>query len=56
MYCLRENSDEKGDVTHVLSLRDVLEGKARIFKILKTRTKNMFVITSPSYDVTPVKR
>ena len=56
MYCLRENPDEKGDITHVVSLRDVQKGKALIFKILKTRTKNMFVITSPSYDVTPVKR
>ena len=32
------------------------EGKALIFKILKTRTKNMSVINSPSYDATPVKR
>ena len=32
------------------------EGKALIFKILKTRTKNMSVINLPSYDVTPVKR
>ena len=30
------------------------EGKALIFKILKTRTKKMYVINSSSYDVTPV--
>ena len=50
------NSSLKIDLTHVVSLRDVRKGKPVFPKFFKTRTKNMFVITLPSYDVTPVKR